>query len=114
LEINQGIMVDEDAIASIKTSGIIGDKYVSISIGAGDPLKDGGTISHTESSFVLEDAIGQLVNGGGSKSNSSGGDSSPAASPSPSQAKSGGDGIGPPPGAGAPKGQSQPNDKGQK
>ena len=64
LQVNDGIMVDEDAIASIKTSGIIGDKYVSISIGGGDPLKDGGTIIHTESSFVLEDAIGQLINGG--------------------------------------------------
>lgn len=84
LQLNEGIMVDEDAIASIKTSGIIGDKYVAISIGGGDPLKDGGTIVHTESSFVLEDAIGQLING----NKSSGGDgnsaSSPAASPAPS------------------------------
>ncbi len=83
LQINEGVMVDDDAIASIKTSGIIGDKYVAISIGAGDPLKDDGTIIHTESSFVLEDAIGQLVNGGGSKS-AGGGDNSPAASPTPS------------------------------
>jgi phospholipid/cholesterol/gamma-HCH transport system substrate-binding protein len=81
LEMNEGIMVDEDAIASIKTSGIIGDKYVAISIGGGDPLKDEGVITHTESSFVLEDAIGQLVNSGGK---GGGGESSPAASPSPS------------------------------
>src|SRR5580692_8834830 len=73
LQMNEGIMVDEDAIASIKTSGIIGDKYVAISIGGGDPLKPGATIAHTESSFVLEDAIGQLVNGGGSKSTSAAG-----------------------------------------
>ncbi len=86
LQLNDGIMVDEDAIASIKTSGIIGDKYVAISIGGGDPLKEGGTIVHTESSFVLEDAIGQLVNGSGSKSGSdskSGNDSAPQASPTP-------------------------------
>jgi len=82
MQINEGIMVDDDAIASIKTSGIIGDKYVAISIGGGDPLKDGGTIPHTESSFVLEDAIGQLVNG--SKSGGGGGESSPTASPTPS------------------------------
>src|ERR1700676_952829 len=56
--INEGILVDDEAIASIKTSGIIGDKYVAISIGGGEALKDGGTINHTESSFVLEDAIG--------------------------------------------------------
>src|SRR5579862_1971738 len=76
LQIHEGIMIDDDAIASIKTSGIIGDKYVAISLGGGDPLKDGGTIAHTESSFVLEDAIGQLINGGGGKG---GGEASPAA-----------------------------------
>jgi phospholipid/cholesterol/gamma-HCH transport system substrate-binding protein len=84
LQMHEGIMVDEDAIASIKTSGIIGDKYVAISIGAGDPLKDNGVVAHTESSFVLEDAIGQLVNSGGGKG---GGESSPAASPTPSDQK---------------------------
>src|SRR5208282_5453735 len=82
LQVHEGIMIDEDAIASIKTSGIIGDKYVSISIGGGDPMKDGGTITHTESSFVLEDAIGQLLNSN-SKSGGGGGESSPTASPTP-------------------------------
>jgi phospholipid/cholesterol/gamma-HCH transport system substrate-binding protein len=83
LQINEGIMVDDDAIASIKTSGIIGDKYVAISIGGGDPLKDGGAIAHTESSFVLEDAIGQLVNSGVGKGGAGGSESSPVASPTP-------------------------------
>jgi phospholipid/cholesterol/gamma-HCH transport system substrate-binding protein len=86
LQMHEGIMVDEDAIASIKTSGIIGDKYVAISIGGGDPLKDSGAVTHTESSFVLEDAIGQLVNSGGGKGGG-GGESSPAASPTPSDQK---------------------------
>jgi phospholipid/cholesterol/gamma-HCH transport system substrate-binding protein len=114
LQMNEGIMVDEDAIASIKTSGIIGDKYVAISIGGGDPLKPGATIAHTESSFVLEDAIGQLVNGGGSKSTSAGGassESSPAASPTPSKS---GDALAPPPGLSDPKGSSKPDGKGKK
>jgi phospholipid/cholesterol/gamma-HCH transport system substrate-binding protein len=84
LQVHEGIMVDEDAIASIKTSGIIGDKYVAVSIGGGDPLKDGGAVTHTESSFVLEDAIGQLVNSGGGRGGGGGGESSPAASPTPS------------------------------
>src|ERR1700676_1459278 len=90
LQINQGIMIDDDAIASIKTSGIIGEKYVAFSIGAAPPLKDAGVITKTESSFVLEDAIGQLVNGGAGKS--TGGESnqsSPAASPTPCAQKSG-------------------------
>jgi phospholipid/cholesterol/gamma-HCH transport system substrate-binding protein len=111
LDIREGIMIDEDAIASIKTSGIIGDKYVALAIGGGDPLKDGGTIIHTESSFVLEDAIGQLVNGGGSKSSS--GDnsqSSPAASPSPAA----GGIISAPPGSGAAKNQEKSDNNGDK
>ncbi len=111
LQVNDGIMVDEDAIASIKTSGIIGDKYVSISIGGGDPLKDGGMIIHTESSFVLEDAIGQLINGGTKSSSGGGGESSPAASPTPSKS---GDTIAAPPGVSDPKGPHKPDAKGKK
>ena len=67
--INDGVHIDTDAIASIKTSGIIGDKYVSVSLGGGDhDLADGGMIRRTQSAFVLEDAIGQLINGTGSSS----------------------------------------------
>jgi phospholipid/cholesterol/gamma-HCH transport system substrate-binding protein len=69
MRINDGVHIDTDAIASIKTSGIIGDKYVSISLGGGDhDLADGGVIRRTQSAFVLEDAIGQLINGTGSSS----------------------------------------------
>jgi phospholipid/cholesterol/gamma-HCH transport system substrate-binding protein len=65
LRLREGVKVDSEAIASIKTSGIIGDKYVSISPGAGERiLKGGDTIQQTESAFVLEDAIGQLINSG--------------------------------------------------
>jgi phospholipid/cholesterol/gamma-HCH transport system substrate-binding protein len=74
LRINEGVQIDSDAIAAIKTSGIIGDKYVSIQLGPSDHyLKDGDTIRQTQSAFVLEDAIGQLINSSGSsnKDNSS-------------------------------------------
>lgn len=72
LEINDGVEVDNDAIAAIQTSGIIGDKYVSISPGAGTRiLKNGDTIRMTQSAFVLENAIGQLI--GGSPGSGSGG-----------------------------------------
>ncbi len=66
LRINQGVHIDSDAIASIKTSGIIGDKYVSVSLGGGDDLGNDGVIRRTQSAFVLEDAIGQLINSSGS------------------------------------------------
>jgi phospholipid/cholesterol/gamma-HCH transport system substrate-binding protein len=89
LRINDGVHVDTEAIASIKTSGIIGDKYVSISLGGGEhDIADGGVIRRTQSAFVLEDAIGQLINGNGSSSPSggsgsgSGGSSGSGASPS--------------------------------
>jgi phospholipid/cholesterol/gamma-HCH transport system substrate-binding protein len=89
LQINEGVHVDTEAIASIKTSGIIGDKYVSISLGGGEhDIADGGVIRRTQSAFVLEDAIGQLINGNGSSSpgggtgSGSGGASGSGASPS--------------------------------
>ncbi len=89
MRINDGVHVDTEAIASIKTSGIIGDKYVSISLGGGEhDIADGGVIRRTQSAFVLEDAIGQLINGNGSSSpgggsgSGSGGASGSGASPS--------------------------------
>jgi phospholipid/cholesterol/gamma-HCH transport system substrate-binding protein len=69
LRINEGAQIDKDAIAAIKTSGIIGDKYVSIQLGPSDQyLHDGDTLRQTQSAFVLEDAIGQLINSSGSGS----------------------------------------------
>ena len=38
MRINEGVEVDSEAIASVLTSGLIGDKYVSIALGAGDNL----------------------------------------------------------------------------
>jgi len=72
--VNQGVEVDNDAIAAVKTSGIIGDKYVSIALGPGErTLKTGDTLRQTQSAFVLEDAIGQLINSSSSSSSGSGG-----------------------------------------
>jgi phospholipid/cholesterol/gamma-HCH transport system substrate-binding protein len=57
-----------DSIAAIQTAGILGEKYISISVG-GDPemLKDGDEISDTQSSLVLEDLIGKVLANIGSK-----------------------------------------------
>ncbi len=71
MRVNEGVEVDDDAIASILTSGLIGDKYVSIALGGGDDLKSGGTIRKTQSAFVLENAIGAFINGGGSSGSKS-------------------------------------------
>src|SRR5271167_346749 len=69
LRVDDGVEIDTDAIAAIKTSGIIGDKFVSIALGPSDRiLRNGDTIRQTQSAFVLEDAIGQLINSSGSNS----------------------------------------------
>lgn len=50
--------VDDECVASIKTSGLIGDKFLDISLGAGtDFLKDGDTIYETNPAIDLEDLI---------------------------------------------------------
>ena len=65
----------------------IGDKYVSITPGAGEKiLKNGDALRLTQSSFVLEDAIGQLINGN-SSSSSGGGGSGGSGSSAPSSGR---------------------------
>jgi phospholipid/cholesterol/gamma-HCH transport system substrate-binding protein len=62
MRIAEGVEIDDEAMAAVKTAGIIGDKYVSISLGAGEKvLADGGVVRQTQSAFVLEDAIGKLI-----------------------------------------------------
>lgn len=64
LRIEKGFRVYEDAIASIKTSGLIGDKFISIDPGGGgDLLKPGGTITETNPPIDVEDLIGKYVFG---------------------------------------------------
>jgi phospholipid/cholesterol/gamma-HCH transport system substrate-binding protein len=63
-KIREGIKVYEDAIASIKTSGLIGDRYVSLDVGgSGLILKPGGVITQTESPPDLSDLIGKYAFG---------------------------------------------------
>jgi phospholipid/cholesterol/gamma-HCH transport system substrate-binding protein len=63
-KIREGIKVYEDAIASIKTSGLIGDRYVSLDAGgSGLILKPGGVITQTESPPDLSDLIGKYAFG---------------------------------------------------
>jgi phospholipid/cholesterol/gamma-HCH transport system substrate-binding protein len=72
MRLNSGLKIDDQAIAAIKTSGLIGDKYVSLAPGPGDhDLTDGGTLRQTESAFVLEDAIGQLISSTGNSKDAS-------------------------------------------
>jgi phospholipid/cholesterol/gamma-HCH transport system substrate-binding protein len=51
-----------DTIASILTSGLLGEQYLSLEVG-GDPLylSDGQRITKTQSAMVLEKLIGQFL-----------------------------------------------------
>ncbi len=64
LKIRNGIKVYDDASATIKTSGLIGDKFVKIDPGgAGELLKPAGTIRDTTTPTDIEDLIGKYVFG---------------------------------------------------
>ena len=64
LEIQKGIEIYDDAIASIKTEGLIGDKYVAIDPGGGgDLLADGDTITDTNSPTDIMDLISKYAFG---------------------------------------------------
>ena len=64
LDIQQDVRLEEDVIASIKTMGIIGDKYVSISPGASDNyIEPGGKIQDTQPPLDIEKLVGKFVFG---------------------------------------------------
>ena len=64
LMIRDKIVLTEDSIASIKTAGLIGDRYITISAGGSDRiLKAGDRITETESAVNIEDLIGKYVFG---------------------------------------------------
>jgi phospholipid/cholesterol/gamma-HCH transport system substrate-binding protein len=64
LSVQPNIKVYGDAIASIKTRGLIGDKYVAISPGGADKeLPPGAKIRDTESGIDLESVIGEFIHG---------------------------------------------------
>jgi len=53
-----------DSVASIQTSGLLGDKFVAISVGADEEfLQDGDTIFDTQSALNLEKLIGAFASG---------------------------------------------------
>jgi len=64
LKIKNETAVYSDAIASIKTAGLIGDKFISLDPGgSGKILKDGGVIINTESPVDLGELIGKYAFG---------------------------------------------------
>jgi phospholipid/cholesterol/gamma-HCH transport system substrate-binding protein len=62
LNVEKQYQFTKDTIASILTSGLLGEVYVGLDAG-GDPqmIADGGRISKTQSAVVLEKLIGQFM-----------------------------------------------------
>ncbi len=58
------LKLDDDTVAAIKSSGLIGEKFISIKPGgSGAALKAGALIVDTESSVDLEDVIARFAFG---------------------------------------------------
>jgi phospholipid/cholesterol/gamma-HCH transport system substrate-binding protein len=70
LGIDNDVEIDEEAIASVKTRGLIGEKYVGISVGGSDVmLQNGDTIRETQPAVDLESLISKYVFSDESKGN---------------------------------------------
>ncbi len=64
LRVMKGLKLPTDSMASIRTTGLIGDKYVSLSPGADETyLSAGSRITLTESAVDIESLIGKMAFG---------------------------------------------------
>ena len=65
LHLQSRLRLAEDTIAAIKTSGLIGDKYVNLVPGGSpDIIAPGGEIGETQSAVDLESLLGKFAFGG--------------------------------------------------
>lgn len=65
LELPSDLKLDDDTIASVKTAGLIGDRYISLSPGgSGFELEPGDMIIDTESAMDIESLISKFALGG--------------------------------------------------
>jgi len=64
LKIKSSIKIGDDVIASVRTSGIIGDKFIMLKPGGSDHfLKNNDMIRETESAIDIEDLISKFIHG---------------------------------------------------
>ena len=64
MQINDGVKLQDDAIVSIKTKGLIGEKFVQISPGGSEKtVSPGGRLSEVESPVDIEELISKYVFG---------------------------------------------------
>jgi len=64
LKIKNKVKLGDDVIASVKTAGLIGDKYINLSPGGSeDILEPGDAITDTVSALDIEELIGRYAFG---------------------------------------------------
>ena len=64
LRINSGVKITDDVIASVRTSGIIGDKFIKLKPGGSDRmLKNNDAIRETESAIDIEELVSKFIHG---------------------------------------------------
>jgi phospholipid/cholesterol/gamma-HCH transport system substrate-binding protein len=64
MQVGKDIELSVDSMASVKSQGLIGDKFIALSFGGDDEyLQDGGIITDTESSVDIESLISKFAFG---------------------------------------------------
>jgi len=62
--IPEGVKLQEDSIASIKTKGLIGEKYIEITPGGSEKIiQPGGKIRETQSPIDIEELVSKFIFG---------------------------------------------------
>ena len=64
LKIRTGVNITDDVIASVRTSGIIGDKFIKLRPGGSEKmLKNNDKIRETESAIDIEELVSKFIHG---------------------------------------------------
>lgn len=64
LKIKNGVKITDDVIASVRTSGIIGDKFIKLRPGGSETmLKNNDKIRETESAIDIEELVAKFIHG---------------------------------------------------
>ena len=62
MDVDKTVQLSDDTIASIRTSGIIGDKFIKLTPGGSDIyLESGDTIDETEASISIEELVSKYI-----------------------------------------------------
>ncbi len=62
LDVDKSVKLQDDSIASIRTAGIIGDKYIKLTPGGSDMILGAGDeIEETEPSISLEELVSKYI-----------------------------------------------------